>query len=775
MTRPSREQLALQEALPAYEVVGELGRGAFGVVYAARHSQLGREVAIKQLPRAFAADPAVRERFVAEAQMVASLDHPHIVPVYDFLDRDDGICLLIMERCQGSLSDRFQDEGLATDEACAAVLAACAALDYAHGAALLHRDIKPENLLYDTKGVVKLGDFGIARALDTDARRTATGMVIGTPAYMSPEQVRGETLTPSSDVYSVGIMAYELLSGGLPFPGSSTTTGLLAHHLVTPPIPLVTSRPELPAAVGRVIDGALVKDPQDRYPSALEFATDLTQACVGAFGAGWLRRRRFVLHWPEIIAVAERPDERTVRTGTIIVKADQHRDQIVDPSSPELPAPPSTTPPGGLIPPPGGTVPAPVPADTRSRLPVLIGAGAAAVVIALAIGVLALRGGDDARPDEPSLIAAAEDVGQATAVPDNTASPATTSPSSSDTLVSGGGSPTNTPAVQSLSTRPADLDMTVVDSTRTTTPCPDGPERVACIFAGVAVDTETGELTVPYFTEGYVPELEPADHHIHFYLDSAVAGDERKAGNEVPGGSWKEWDGPSPFTSFGGDSGRTGFTMADVEAAGATRLCALVADSSHRVVPGTGNCAPLAQIADPEVYDQQVNRLNGTYVGSCQLGATLIVPDGWRAVDLVTTPLDDAARLIRPTEVDQMRQELDELTAAGGVLWADGPASDGSLLELNVSKIPGNFTAADTPDAVGATLAQLGIDTTGSSSIGLMGRSTLTTTFDAETGRRGRSYVIADFDYALVVTVTGPATDAWNETSDAIAATIGGC
>ena len=211
-----RERDLVQQALPSYEVVGELGRGAFGIVYEARHTQLGRQVAIKQLGRAFATDESARDRFVAEAQLVARLDHPHIVPVYDFVDGDEGVCLIVMERLAGSVGDRFTDSGLETNEACAAILACCAALHFAHRSDILHRDIKPENLLYDTKGAVKLGDFGIARALDTDARRTATGTVIGTPAYMSPEQVRGDDLTPASDIYSVGVMAYELLSGRFP-------------------------------------------------------------------------------------------------------------------------------------------------------------------------------------------------------------------------------------------------------------------------------------------------------------------------------------------------------------------------------------------------------------------------------------------------------------------------------------------------------------------------------------------------------------------------------
>ena len=268
---------SLERALPAYEIAERLGEGAFGVVYEGRHTQLGRPVAIKQLPKMYAEDDNVRERFVAEAQMVASLDHPHVVPVYDFVE-SEGSRYLIMERCEGSISDKFKSEGIVTDEACAAVLACLAGLDVAHARGLLHRDVKPENLMYDAKGVVKLADFGIARDTGTDTRRTATGMIVGTPAYMSPEQCRGDNLTPASDIYSVGMMAYELLTGGLPFPESDSVNGLLAHHLVTEPLPMLAARPELPGSIGEVIDRSLSKDLDIRYSSAEEFARALARA-----------------------------------------------------------------------------------------------------------------------------------------------------------------------------------------------------------------------------------------------------------------------------------------------------------------------------------------------------------------------------------------------------------------------------------------------------------------------------------------------------------------
>lgn len=827
MSRASREQLAAQEALPAYEISHEIGRGAFGVVYAARHLQLDRDVAIKQLPRAFAADPGVRERFTAEARMVASLEHPHIVPVYDFVDRDDGICLLVMERCQGSVGDRFQEDGLATDEACAAVIACCAALDHAHGAGLLHRDIKPENLMLDTKGVVKLGDFGIARALDSDARRTATGMVIGTPAYMSPEQVRGEDLTAASDVYSVGIMAYELLTGALPFPESPTATGLLAHHLVTEPTPLTVTRPELPGTVGAVIDRALAKSLDDRHGSALELASELAEACVRSFGTGWLRRRRFVLHWPEVLAVSETPVADSVRTGTILVKAPVDRDQLIGappPASdvlaaPPLPpadpnpsaAPPPPPPPGGSMASVGAPAPEPSTASTSGGapggsatspggLPKPVLVGGAVALVALVIGALALfvLGGDDgdstADPSEAPITetpvgaesdtetdpsAGADPAGQigeeVTTADDEVAD--TADPVDPDETSPPGDTDPGTAVIEfdgpALTTRPEGLDMTIVDSPWTPTPCPEGLERVACLFAGVSVDEDSGVIEAPYFTEGFVPEISADGYRMHFYLDSVVGGDERKAGSEVPGGSWKPWDGPYPFSSFGGPDGRTGFTVGDVQAAGARNLCVLVADPDGRAIPGTGNCAPIAQVFDLMALSEQVNRIEGRYIGRCGVGVTMIVPEGWRWVDLVDSTIDEAARDLRPTRADEMSAVLDDIVGRGAVMWADAPAEGEFIPSLHVVRIDADVTTLSSPDEVAAALAQRGVSISTATIRSLGGRDIPVEVADSG-GATTIRYVVADFGYVNEVVFSVP-DRSWTELTDAIAATVLGC
>lgn len=795
MVRSTREQQAVQDAVPQYAISAEIGRGAFGVVYAARHVQLGRDVAIKQLPRAFAADPSVRERFVAEAQLVASLDHPHIVPVYDFVDRDDGICLIVMERCQGSVGDEFTARGLATDEACAAVLACCAALEEAHGRGLLHRDVKPESLLYDGKGVVKLADFGIARIRTDDVRRTATGTVIGTPAYMSPEQVRGDDLTPASDVYSVGIMAYELLTGTLPFPGASTSTGLLAHHLVTPPTPLLTARPELPHGVAVVVERSLAKAAAERQQSAVAFATELTSACVAAFGDGWLRRRRFVLHWPEVFAISERPAPGAVRTGTIVVRrtempaapptspprsvgaggtvlvpaaAPLPPPGVPSPTTPAPPAPaPPTVAPTPSAPPARPTPGAPTPGSPRRRL--VVAAAAVATVIAIVVGVVALGGGGGGT-DGGS--AGGDDT---TAVDDTTAGDATAATADGGTGVA----PVTIVDPAMTAARPPGLDFTVATSAFAPTPCPDDEPLHACIWlAPIIDDPAPGDVAIHYFTSGFVPELEPIGYHLHFYLDTDVDGDELRAGAEVAGGTWKPWDGPTPFAISTGVNGRRGFSLADLEASGARQLCVLVADAEQRVLPGTGNCVPILHQWNPAVAAQQAQRLTGTYHGGCDLGVSLVLPTTWPAVDLLATSTADAAATLRPTASADMQARLDRLVASGGVLWADGATGE-PVRSMWVVDVSGDFVLSADPPTVSALLAQLRIAIGTEISRPVVDRTLLVGVDDgaADDGGDLVTYVIPDHGHALLVTFDVPdATDlATLAALDRVVAGVNGC
>jgi Protein kinase domain len=281
----------LSSALPAYDIGEELGQGGMGVVVSGQHRQLGRRVAIKQLPEAFAADPGVRRRFTAEAQVLASLDHPHVVPVYDFVERE-GICLLVMELLPGgTLRSRAATDGCTAPYAVAVSLACLSGLSAAHRRGILHRDVKPENMLFAASGVLKVTDFGIAKVIGGPGTvLTRVGDVVGTPAYIAPEQVRGGKLTPATDVYALATMLYELLAGVFPF--TTETEGddlaLLFKHAYEKPVPLRDVAPGVPDPVAAVVMRGLATEPADRFETADAFGVALAEAATQAWGPGWL-------------------------------------------------------------------------------------------------------------------------------------------------------------------------------------------------------------------------------------------------------------------------------------------------------------------------------------------------------------------------------------------------------------------------------------------------------------------------------------------------------
>ncbi len=276
-------------ALPGYEIRGEIGRGAWGVVLAAEHRQLGRGVAVKQLPSAFASNPAIQRRFTAEARVLASLDHPHIVPIFDYVEQD-GLWLLVMELLPGgTVRDRFGSDGIGAEAACGIALATCAALHYAHAKSILHRDIKPENLMFNATGTLKVTDFGIAKVLGgAETLVTMTGEVLGTPAFMAPEQVSGGALTPATDVYAVATMLYELLSGVLPFSEEGGLISALFRHVYEQPVPLLDVAPRVSGPLAEVIMQGLATEPEERYPSADDFGVALVEAANDSWGPQWL-------------------------------------------------------------------------------------------------------------------------------------------------------------------------------------------------------------------------------------------------------------------------------------------------------------------------------------------------------------------------------------------------------------------------------------------------------------------------------------------------------
>jgi hypothetical protein len=283
----AHERALVAEALPHYEIGSEIGRGASGIVLAATHRRLGRPVAIKQLPRAYGADPYVKARFLHEARVLAELNHPHVVSIYDYCEHQ-GLCLLVMEHCGGgSLWDRQERGRPSPAWSIGAVLAMATALDAAHRKGILHRDVKPDNAVFSDGDILKVTDFGVAKSSQAPSGLTETGLVLGTPAYISPEQCSGRPLGPPTDVYALGVVLYELLAGELPFPDDGDPVAMLLRHAKEPPPPL-RDRTAAPPAVSDTVMRALAKDPADRPPTALAFGLELARAAAAGFGPGWL-------------------------------------------------------------------------------------------------------------------------------------------------------------------------------------------------------------------------------------------------------------------------------------------------------------------------------------------------------------------------------------------------------------------------------------------------------------------------------------------------------
>ena len=276
------EKRAAVRSLPTigrYEILGQIGRGAMGLVYKGRDPKLNRLTAIKTIRFSDAFDEdkidSIKHHFYREAEVVAKLSHPHIVTVYD-VGEDLDLSYLAMEYLEGESLEKYTqpDQLLPEKTLLNIAVQVCAALEYAHQNGIIHRDIKPANIMLLKNGQVKVTDFGIARA--TTSTKTRTGIIKGTPYYMSPEQAQGKTVNGQSDIFSMGIVLYQMLSGRLPFEGDNMAA-IMYQITSVEPEPLIRLRPDLNRGTLLILNHALEKDPAKRYQSAGRMKQHLEQ------------------------------------------------------------------------------------------------------------------------------------------------------------------------------------------------------------------------------------------------------------------------------------------------------------------------------------------------------------------------------------------------------------------------------------------------------------------------------------------------------------------
>src|SRR5437773_1959835 len=340
---PDRLFLDFQAAIAGrYSLERELGRGGMGVVYLAREVRLDRPVAIKLLPPSKATDPKLRERFLREARTAAKLSHPNVIPIHA-VEEIGGFVFFAMAYIEGeTLTERVRRRGpLAPSEGSRVLRDVAWALAYAHGQGVIHRDVKPDNILIENNGRVLVADFGIASVV-AGAGALATGEVVGTPEFMSPEQALGEAVDARTDPYSLGIVGYFTCSGALPFEADKATD-VLAKQVTEPAAPLASVAPLVPRRLAQAIDRCLAKDPADRPDGPAALAEQLSHALEQRRELP-VALRAFVKHDARLVGIRAvpaldqwcRPRRRRVcvgrfcRLGPTELSADDHVDVVPD-------------------------------------------------------------------------------------------------------------------------------------------------------------------------------------------------------------------------------------------------------------------------------------------------------------------------------------------------------------------------------------------------------------------------------------------------------------
>lgn len=266
-----------------YEIVELIGKGGMASVYMGHQPSMNRNVAVKIMAQQLSEDELFVKRFKNEAQLIAQLEHAHILPVYDFGEEGGTLYIVMRYLPAGTLDDRISEAGIPLDEAAAIFTQLASALDYAHQQDVIHRDLKPGNVMIDRQGNIFLTDFGIAKSLESGEKLTQTDSVVGTPTYMAPEQGLGESVDARSDIYSLGVILFEMLTGVVPFKADNPMAVMLKHINDAAPNPS-SIKPTIHQAVSAVVLKALAKDPDSRFQTAGEMADALEKAVDVAKG-----------------------------------------------------------------------------------------------------------------------------------------------------------------------------------------------------------------------------------------------------------------------------------------------------------------------------------------------------------------------------------------------------------------------------------------------------------------------------------------------------------
>ena len=369
-----------------YHILKKLGEGGMGTVYLAEHVKMGRKSALKVMNPGMNTDPDAIARFNREASNASRLSHPNICGIYDFGETTDGIIYLAMEFIEGSsLTALIEKAGQLPPSRAASIIHQTAdALQVAHDAGIVHRDLKPDNIMVaknrDGTDLVKVVDFGIAKASSSDAQKvTKTGMVVGTPEYMSPEQLAGDKLDGRSDLYSLGLVAFNCLTGVLPF-AAETAQEAMIMRLTDKPRSLADVRPDVswPAALQATLDKALVRDVDERYKSAAQFGREFSAA------------------------IADMPMTQVVEAGTMVMNAAAAGKEAVPPTRMNAARPSGKTTPMQVPVAPKQPTAGAAPVRSGSKMPVITGVGGGlALVVAVGLYVSGMIGGG-AKPEPPT-------------------------------------------------------------------------------------------------------------------------------------------------------------------------------------------------------------------------------------------------------------------------------------------------------------------------------------------------------------------------------------